>query len=403
MKKTQLTQTLIITLMILPLLVTSCGGKKEQSASDKVLEFANKLIKVIDEFEVARTKVLKVIDESAKNMEQYLGGNLSTKEKVDNYEKDWKKLANEVKAMDRRFNVIYRSSQSYFNQLYNLKESISNEKLKEQEQEKNAQLRRNWDKVYETAEEDVRKIKAVLQEGTDFHKVLLSSVMRAKINDNITQMKDISGRARRILKELSRFSIEGKKILKGNFTDYQATTKKSTNSGNKNKAASGEQPEPTKPTNQPTNVPTTLTEVKTNEVTASSYFAADGFVYKPTNAIDNSLKTWWSPKREDLVSNWLQLSFDQPQNIRSIEIHGGSHYPDFPKYGDIYRMNMRIKTAVLEFSDGSTETITLKDVDAIQEFSFSPRNTKYVILRAKTFYLTEKWEDLCVSHFKVFK
>ncbi|OJJ15918.1 hypothetical protein BKI52_36990 [marine bacterium AO1-C] len=401
MKKTQLTHTFIITLMILPLLVTSCGGKKEQSASDKVLEFANKLVKVIDEFELARTKVLKVIDESAKNMEKYLAGNVSTKEKVDNYEKDWNRLANEVKVMETRFNVIFRSSESYFNQLYNLKESISNEKLRKKEHEKNTKLRRNWDKVYAEADKDVNKIKTVLQEGKDFHKVLLSSVMRAKISDNITQMKDISGRARKILKELSRFSIEGKKILKGDFTDYPASTDNPTT--NKNKGASGEQPEPNKPKNEPANVTTTLTEVVTNDVTASSFLTADGFIYKPSNAVDNSLKTWWTPKQADINSNWLQLGFNQSQNIRSVEIHGGSHYPDFPNYGDIYRMNHRVKTAVLEFSDGSTETINLKDVDAIQEFSFAPRKTNYVILRIKTWYPSEKWKDLCVSHFKVFK
>lgn len=403
MKKTPRTHALIITLIILPLLVTSCGGNQEQSASDKVLEFANRLVKVIDEFELARTKVLKVIDESAKNMEKYLSGNVSTKEKVDNYEKDWAKVANEVKVMEARFTSIHRSSESYFNQLYSLKEGISNDDLRKKEQEKNTRLRRNWDKVYAGADKDVSKIRKVLQEGKDFHKVLLSSVLRAKISDNISQMKDISGRARQILKELSRFSVEGKKILKGDFTDFPANSDEPTNNnknaGKENKTNSGEQPEP----KQPTNVSTTLTEVKVDEITASSYLAADGFVYKPANAIDESLKTWWTPQRADMSSSWLQLAFDQRQNIRSIEIHGGSHYPNFPNYGNIYRKNYRVKTALLEFSDGTTEQITLKDIDAIQEFSFEPRNTRYVILRVKTWYPSEKWKDLCVSHFKAFK
>ncbi len=397
MKKTPRTHTLIITLIILPLLVTNCGGNQEQSASDKVLEFANRLVKVIDEFELARTKVLKVIDESAKNMEKYLSGNVSTKEKVDNYEKDWTKVANEVKVMETRFTSIHRSSESYFNQLYTLKEGINNDDLRKKEQEKNTRLRRNWDKVYAGADKDVSKIRKILQEGKDFHKVLLSSVLRAKISDNISQMKDISGRARQILKELSRFSVEGKKILKGDFTDFPANNNK--NTGEENKINSGEQPEP----KQPTNISTTLTEVKANEVTASSYLAADGFVYKPSNATDNNLKTWWTPKRADIASSWLHLEFDPRQTVRSVEIHGGSHYPDFPNYGNIYRMNYRVKTAVLEFSDGSTEQITLKDIDAIQEFSFEPRNTRYVNLSIKTWYPSEKWKDLCVSHFKAFK
>lgn len=391
--------------IIMPLALLSCGGEKEQSTSDRVLEFANRLVKVIDEFETARTKVLKVINESASNMEKYLSGNLSTKEKADHYEKDWKKLAGEIKAMENRFNAISKNSQSYFNRLYSLNESISNDDLRKKEYDKNVVLKQNWEKVYESAEGDVRKIRSVLQEGNDFHKVLLSSVMRAKITDNITQMKDISSRARKILTELSRFSVEGKKILRGDFIAYNAKSTPKKNEKNNQGGSSGEQPEPTPKTNEntPTNNNGPLTEVLSNEVSASSHFSADGFVYKPSNVNDGDLKTWWSPKRDDYTTNWLQISFGQRETIRAIEIHGGSHYPDFPKYGDIFKKNYRVKTAVLEFSDGSIESIQLKDVDAVQEFKFAPRSTRYVTLKIKTWYPSEKWKDLCVSHFKVFK
>lgn len=399
MKPMQKKITITCLASFLAFALINCGGKKEQTTSDKVLEFANQLVKVIDEFEVARSKVLSVINESATNMEKYLAGNLSTKDKADSYEKDWKKLATEVKTMESNFNAIHRSSRAYFNQLYSLNESISSDELRKKEQEKNMVLRKRWDKVYSKADTEVKKIRKVLQEGNDFHKVLLASVMRAKIADNISQMKDISSRARKILTELSRFSIEGKRILKGDFSGYKAEN----NNNNTNQGNSAEQPEPKNPTNNPTNNDLPLTEVLSNEISASSHLAAEGFVYKPSNVNDGNLKTWWSPKRDDLGTNWLQVSFDKPEDIRAIEIHGGSHYPDFPKYGNIYKMNHRVKTAVLEFSDGSTETIDLKDIDGIQEFKFTPRNTKFVILKIKTWYPSEKWKDLCISHFKVFE
>jgi hypothetical protein len=400
------TKKTILTLCIaalLPILAVSCGEKKEQSASDRVLDFANRLVKVIDEFEKARTQVLQVINTSAVNMEKYLSSSMSTKEKADKYEKDWKKLASEIKAMETKFNMINNSSNAYFNKLYALNESISNDDLRKKEYDKNVALRRSWNKVYQNAESDVSKIRTVLEEGNDFHKVLLASVMRSKIADNISQMKDISSRARKIIKELSRFSVEGKKILQGGFTSQSSSNTKESDEpkGNnkKNQGSSGEQPEP-KPN---VNNDGPLTEVVVDEVNASSYFSADDFVYKPANVIDNNLKTWWSPKRNDFSSNWLQVTFNASETIRGIEIHGGSHYPNYPNYGDIYRKNHRVKTAVLEFSDGSSETIRLKDMDAVQEFKFSPRNTRYVILKIKTWYPTEKWKDLCVSHFKVFK
>lgn len=397
------TKRTIFTLCIaalLPLLVLSCGEKKEQSASDRVLDFANRLVNVIDEFEKARTQVLQVINTSVVNMEKYLSSNMSTKEKADKYEKDWKKLASEIKLMESRFNAINNSSTAYFNKLYSLNESISNDDLRKKEYNKNVALRKSWNEVYQEAEKDVNKIRTVLEEGNDFHKVLLASVMRSKIADNISQMKDISSRARKIIKELSRFSVEGKKILQGGFSSSSAKeSDQPKNNQKKNQGSSGEQPDP----NPQVNNNTPLTEVTVDEINASSYFSADDFVYKPSNVKDNDLKTWWSPKRDDFATNWLQVSFNASESVRAIEIHGGSHYPDYPKYGDIYRMNHRVKTAVLEFSDGSTETISLADIDAIQEFKFSPRKTRYVILKIKTWYPTEKWKDLCVSHFKVFK
>lgn len=399
--KTKRTILTLCLAALLPILVVSCGEKKEQSASDRVLDFANRLVKVIDEFEKARTQVLQVINTSAVNMEKYLSGSMPTKEKADKYEKDWKKLASEIKAMETKFNMVNNNSNAYFNKLYALNESISNDDLRKREYDKNVALRRSWNKVYQAAESDVSKIRTVLEEGNDFHKVLLASVMRSKIADNITQMKDISSRARKIIKELSRFSVEGKKILQGGFTTQSSSNAKESdqpkNDNKKNQSSSGEQPEPNVNNDGP------LTEVVVDEVNASSYFSADDFVYKPANVIDNNLKTWWSPKRNDFSSNWLQVTFNASEAIRGIEIHGGSHYPDYPNYGDIYSKNHRVKTAVLEFSDGSSETIRLKDVDAVQEFKFSPRNTRYVILKIKTWYPTEKWKDLCVSHFKVFK
>ncbi|WP_299456106.1 discoidin domain-containing protein [uncultured Microscilla sp.] len=400
--KTTKTIFIVCLMAIFPWLVISCGGKQEQSASDRAQESANHLIKVINEFENERTQVLEVIKVLDTGMKKYMSSNMSTKKKAENYERDWKKLAGNIKEMELKFNVIEQRSKAYFDQLYSINESISNDDLRKKEFSKNTALKQNWDKAYQQAQQDMRKIKVVLEEGNDLNKVLISSIMRSKITYNISQMQGISSRARKIVKELSSFSVESKKILQGGFTSYRASknnSNESTNEHRKKQETSGEQPEPTPKINS--GAP--LTEVLSNEINASSYLSADGFVYKPANVNDNNLKTWWSPRRDDFATNWLQVIFDSVEPIRAIEVHGGSHYPDYPKYGDIFRMNHRVKTATLEFSDGSKETIRLKDIDAVQEFQFRPRNTRYIILKVKTWYPSEKWKDICVSHFKAFK
>ncbi|EAY31237.1 NADase-type glycan-binding domain-containing protein [Microscilla marina] len=401
--KTKKTIFIVCLTAIFSWLVIGCGEKKEQSASDRAQEFSNRLIKVINEFENERTQALEVITISNARMGKDMSSsNMSAKKKADNYERDWKKIAVSVKAMEAKFNAIEQSSKAYFNQLYSINESISSDDLRKKEFSKNTALKKNWDKVYQKAQQDMRNIKTVLEEGNDLHKVLISSVMRSKITDNVSQMHNISSRARKVVKELSSFSVESKKILQGGFTSYRTPKNKATESTNqhrKNQETSGEQPDPTPKVNN--DAP--LIEVLSNEINASSYLSTDGFVYKPANVNDNDLKTWWSPKRDDFSTNWLQVIFDSAEPIRAIEVHGGSHYPDYPKHGDIFRMNHRVKTATLEFSDGSKETIRLKDIDAVQEFQFRPRNTRYIILKVKTWYPSERWKDICVSHFKAFK
>ena len=138
-------------------------------------------------------------------------------------------------------------------------------------------------------------------------------------------------------------------------------------------------------------------------VKASSFLRSDGFVYKPENVADDNLKTWWSPAGESIEDSWLKIDFLQEEKIKGIQIHGGSHYPDYANYGDIFKMNYRVKQATIEFSDGSTYNFTLKDEDKIQTIEFPPHNTRYIILTINSYYPTSKWKDICISHFVAVK
>lgn len=81
----------------------------------------------------------------------------------------------------------------------------------------------------------------------------------------------------------------------------------------------------------------------------------------------------------------------------AIEIHNGSHYRDYPRYGDLYLKNNRLFKAKLEFSNGSTQIINLQEIDAIQKVTFPMQNTTYLKLIPLEWGRGTQWNDLCIS------
>jgi hypothetical protein len=126
--------------------------------------------------------------------------------------------------------------------------------------------------------------------------------------------------------------------------------------------------------------------------------SSSGLNYLPQNVADNVLTTWWSPKTQS-TQEWIRIDFGSVINIEGIEIHAGSHYPNFQNLGNLYPLNSRITQATLEFSDGSTENVTFADIDEIQRVGFPIRQTSFIKLYPKTWQTGNKWKDLCISHF----
>lgn len=137
-------------------------------------------------------------------------------------------------------------------------------------------------------------------------------------------------------------------------------------------------------------------------VTASSFMNPSGNMsYSPSNATDHNLQSWWtpSPPHSNGYNSWLKIDFGQNRNVNAIEIHNGSHYPNYPKYGDIYLKNNRLIKAELRFSNGNTIMINLREVDEIQKISIPIQNTTYILLVPLMWTTGSQWNDLCISEF----
>lgn len=142
--------------------------------------------------------------------------------------------------------------------------------------------------------------------------------------------------------------------------------------------------------------------IAVSSVAASSSMKSNGKItFSPENVADNNIQTWWSPSppNSDGSNSWLTISFGQSRNVAAIEILNGSHYPDYPKYGDLYFKNNRLLKARLEFSNNTSQIIALREVDEIQKISFSVQNTTYVKIIPLAWANGSQWNDLCISQF----
>lgn len=138
------------------------------------------------------------------------------------------------------------------------------------------------------------------------------------------------------------------------------------------------------------------------KATASSEMRTSNAAYTADRVTDDSRQTWWTPAAPNSngSNQWLRIYFDGPTEVTGVEILGGSHYPNYPNYGDLWKLNHRLKAGVLVFEDGSQVEFELPDEDEIQTISFASRTTSYIELRPRSVYNGSKWSDLCISWFK---
>ncbi len=147
--------------------------------------------------------------------------------------------------------------------------------------------------------------------------------------------------------------------------------------------------------------PDDLYVVMPDDINSSGYLKGGKEEYKDEYMIDHDPYTWYSPNpNRNGQGAWIELTFTNEIPMEGFEIWGGSHNEDYPKYGNIYKLNNRVKKGICEFSDGTSIQFELKDVDAWQWVKFDKTiNTKSIRLRISEVYKGEKWDDLCIAEF----
>lgn len=137
------------------------------------------------------------------------------------------------------------------------------------------------------------------------------------------------------------------------------------------------------------------TYVQARTVTASSTFPADAEGdYGTANMSDGITDSMWCEgnKTGDGTSEWLQFDFGSSQTVSKLKIRNGAGFS-----AAYFNKANRAVTGTLTFSDGSTETVNLKDMFFDQTITFPAHTTDRVKLTFTSVKKGTEFNDLCVS------
>lgn len=134
-------------------------------------------------------------------------------------------------------------------------------------------------------------------------------------------------------------------------------------------------------------------------VTASSSLRpSDMARYDAQMALDGDGSTAWVEGKQPGygIGEWIELRLPKQHTVNKISIRNG-----YDK-GKRFEQNGRVQTAELFFSDGSVQTIDLRDTWEMQHFDLQPAATTYVRLTIKAIYRGTQWEDTAIAEIRLF-
>lgn len=134
------------------------------------------------------------------------------------------------------------------------------------------------------------------------------------------------------------------------------------------------------------------------DVTASSYLSEKNIKHVPDLIMDGDTTTAWVEGVDDNgEGESITFTFGDLYAVSDIKIWNG-----YQKSEDLYYKNARPAELELEFSDGSTERISLQDTSSgFQEFALERHVTSYVKVKIISTYEESKYEDTVISEIEL--
>ena len=135
------------------------------------------------------------------------------------------------------------------------------------------------------------------------------------------------------------------------------------------------------------------------DVTASSYLSEKNIKHVPDLIMDGDTTTAWveGVDGNNGEGESITFTFGDLYTVSDIKIWNG-----YQKSEDLYYKNARPAELELEFSDGSTERISLQDTSSgFQEFALERHVTSYVKIKIISTYEGSKYEDTVISEIEL--
>ena len=134
------------------------------------------------------------------------------------------------------------------------------------------------------------------------------------------------------------------------------------------------------------------------DVSASSYLSEKNIKHVPERIMDGDTTTAWVEGVEgNGEGESITFTFGDLYVVSDIKIWNG-----YQKSEDLYYKNARTSELELEFSDGSTERISLQDMaSGFQEFALERHVTSYVKVKIVSTYDGSKYEDTVISEIEL--
>ena len=134
------------------------------------------------------------------------------------------------------------------------------------------------------------------------------------------------------------------------------------------------------------------------DVSASSYLSEKNIKHVPDRIMDGDTTTAWVEGVEgNGEGESITFTFGDLYVVSDIKSWNG-----YQKSEDLYYKNARTSELELEFSDGSTERISLQDMaSGFQEFALERHVTSYVKVKIVSTYDGSKYEDTVISEIEL--
>ena len=134
------------------------------------------------------------------------------------------------------------------------------------------------------------------------------------------------------------------------------------------------------------------------DVSASSYLSEKNIKHVPDRIMDGDTTTAWVEGVEgNGEGESITFTFGDLYVVSDIKIWNG-----YQKSEDLYYKNARTSELELEFSDGSTERISLQDMaSGFQEFALERHVTSYVKVKIVSTYDGSKYGDTVISEIEL--